>query len=396
MGKMSVRDIDVRSKRVLVRVDFNVPLEGNRVAVATRIRASLPTIRYLIETGAKIILVSHLGRPNGKFDPRLKMDPIAKKLGEFLNMEIKKIGTCVGPEARAAAEQLSPGEILLLENVRFYIEEQDNDPVFARELADLAEIYVNDAFGTAHRSHASTVGVTRHLPAVAGLLLEKEISVMGGILEDPKHPAAAVVGGAKIADKLSVLKNFLNIVDFLALGGGIANTFLLAKGIDIGSSLVERDKVDVAMEVIEEADSNGVGFLLPEDVITAKKISAEAEINSVSVDEIPGDELVLDIGPKTAERYAAMLKEVKSCIWVGPMGVFERDAFAKGTKKVAEAVAGVETSIVGGGDTASAAEKAGVSDRITHISTGGSASLEFLGGGRLPGIECLKEKQSVF
>jgi phosphoglycerate kinase len=392
MGKMTIRDANVRSKRVLVRVDFNVPLGGNRVADATRIYAVLPTIQYLVENNARVILVSHLGRPKGKPDPQLKMDPVAKKLGEILNKEVKKIDYCIGAEAETAVHQLSPGEILLLENVRFYPGETENDPEFAKKLADLADIYVNDAFGTAHRAHASTVGVANYLPAVAGLLLEKEISVMGKILSNPERPLAAVVGGAKIADKLDVLKNFIGIVDSLAVGGGIANTFLLSRGLELGKSLVERDKMEIAGEILKEAREKEIAFYLPEDVVMAKEISPGAEGKVVSVDMVPSDMMALDIGPKTGQQYAEMIKKAKSVIWVGPMGVFEKDAFAEGTRKIAEAAAGVRTSIVGGGDTVAAAEKMGVSHRITHISTGGSASLKFLGGQKLPGIEILKDK----
>jgi len=390
--KLTIRDVDVRSKRVLVRVDFNVPLKENNVVDDTRIYAALPTIQYLVDNNAKVILVSHLGRPKGVPDPALRMDPIANRLGELLGKKVKKIDSCIGPEAEQAVGELSEGEVLLLENVRFYPGETENDPEFAKELAVLADIFVNDAFGAAHRAHASTYGVAMHLPAVAGFLMEKEISIMEKILESPERPLVAVVGGAKIVDKIGVLMNFMDHVDFLVIGGGVANTFLKAKGFEIGRSLVEEGKIDIAREIFNEAQKNGVKLFLPVDAVVAKEISPEVASKVVPVDSIPRDMMILDIGPETARQYAEVIRRAKSAVWVGPMGVFEYAAFSGGTKTVAEAVADVQFSIVGGGDSAAAAEKMGVADRITHISTGGGASLKFLGGEELPGIAALMEK----
>jgi len=392
MSKLTLKDLDVKSKRVLVRVDFNVPVEDGVVTNDIRIRAALPTINYLIDNHAKVILMSHMGRPKGKRDPKLQMDSVAKVLSGLLGKEVKKIDTCVGDEAKAAAEALEDGDVLLLENLRFYPEETANDPQFAKQLAELADVYVNDAFGTAHRAHASTAGVAEYLPSAMGFLIEKEVSIMGKALEDPLRPFAAIIGGAKIADKIGVLTNLLEKVDFLLIGGGMANTFLKAKGYDMGISLVEEEKLEDALAIMKRAEEKGIELLLPTDVVVAFEISDCQERRVVPVSEIPGEMMAVDIGTETAKRYAEKISTAKTVIWNGPMGVFEKDIFAKGTEAVAQAVAGVEISIVGGGDSAAAVEKVGVADRITHISTGGGASLEYLEGKVLPGIAALSEK----
>lgn len=392
MQKLTLNDLDVASKRVLVRVDFNVPLKEGKVANDIRIRAALPTIKYLLERKARVILVSHLGRPKGKVDPALKMDSVAETLGSLLGKKVEKIDVCIGPEAEEAVAALSEGGVLLLENVRFYPEETDNDPEFSRKLAQLADIYVNDAFGTAHRAHASTAGVAAYLPSAMGFLVEKEVSIMGKALEDPARPFAAVIGGVKIADKIGVLTNLLEKVDLLLIGGGMANTFLKAQGMDMGRSIVEEEKLESALEILKKAADKGVRMELPVDLVVAEEISPDAEPKVVPVNEVPADMMALDIGPETAKKYAEILAPARTVVWNGPMGVFEQDAFAKGTEAVARAVAGVELSIVGGGDSAAAVEKVGAADRITHISTGGGASLEFLEGKTLPGIAALTDK----
>ena len=392
MSKLTIRDLDVKSKRVLVRVDFNVPVEDGVVTDDTRIRKALPTIQYLIDNQAKVILMSHMGRPKGKIVPSLKMDGVAKVLGDLLGTEVKKIDTCVGDEAKAAAEALTEGQVLLLENLRFYPEETANDPEFAKQLAELAEVYINDAFGTAHRAHASTAGVAAYLPSGVGFLIEKEISVMGNALEAPLRPCAAVIGGAKIADKIDVLTNLLEKVDFILIGGGMANTFLKAQGYDMGTSLVEDQKLEDALAIIKGAEEKGIELLLPVDVVVAFEIADCQERRVVPVSEIPGEMMAVDIGTETARLYAEKITTAKTVIWNGPMGVFEKDLFAKGTEAVAQAVAGVEVSIVGGGDSVAAVAKVGVADRITHISTGGGAALDYLSGKTLPGIAALTDK----
>ena len=392
MQKLTLKDLDVKSKRVLVRVDFNVPLENGSVANDIRIRAALPTINYLIDNHAKVVLMSHLGRPKGKRDPKLAMNSVAEVLSRLLGKKVKKLDVCVGSEAQAAAEALQEGEVLLLENLRFYPEETANDPEFSRQLAALADIYVNDAFGTAHRAHASTAGVAEYLSSAMGFLIEKEVAVMGKALEDPLRPFAAIIGGAKIADKIGVLTNLLDKVDFLLIGGGMANTFLKAKGIDMGKSLVEEEKLEDALAIMKKAEERGIDLALPVDVVVATEISSGSEFRVVPVAEIPIDMMALDIGPDTSKQYAEKLLAAKTVVWNGPMGVFEEEAFAKGTEAVAQAVAEVEISIVGGGDSAAAVEKMGLANRITHISTGGGASLEYLEGKILPGIAALTDK----
>ncbi|MGB9921008.1 MAG: phosphoglycerate kinase [Moorellales bacterium] len=391
MRKKTVRDVEVRDRRVLVRVDFNVPLDREgRVVDDTRIRAALPTISYLREQKAKIILVSHLGRPKGKAKDELRLDPVARRLSELLGDEVRKVNDCVGPEVEAAVAALAPGQVLLLENIRFYPEEEKNDPEFARRLAALADVYVNDAFGTAHRAHASTAGVAAYLPAVAGFLMEKEVDFLGRLLESPERPYVAVLGGAKVSDKIGVIQNLLARVDTLLLGGGMANTFLAARGFNVGRSLVEGDKANLAAELLEVARQKGVEVLLPEDVVVAPEATDEAPRRIVPAEGIPAEEMACDIGPATAEKYAKKISGARTVVWNGPMGIFEVEPFAAGTKRIAEAVASCPgLTVVGGGDSVAALEKAGLAERVTHVSTGGGASLEFLEGRTLPGVAAL-------
>lgn len=394
MQKLGVRDVAVAGKRVLVRVDFNVPLtSAGQVADNTRIIASLPTIRYLLDQGAKVILVSHLGRPKGKVDQKLSLRPVAARLAELLSAPVAFAADCVGQEAQTAVTNLRAGEALLLENLRFHPEEEANDPGFSAGLAALAEVYVNDAFGTAHRAHASTEGVTRYLqPAVCGFLLEKEIRFLGGALESPARPFVAILGGAKVSDKIGVVKNLLHKVDTLLIGGGMANTFLAAQGYQLGKSLVEKDCLDLARQLLTEAEELHVQILLPTDVVVATALDA-ASGKAVSVENIPSDLMALDIGPATTLRFATVVQQAGMVLWNGPMGVFERPAFAEGTQALAKALAGSRAiSIVGGGDSAAAIEQAGLADAITHISTGGGASLEFLEGKELPGVAALTNR----
>lgn len=394
LAKKSVEDVDVKNKCVLVRVDFNVPLADGVISDDTRIKAALPTIKYLIDNNAKTILVSHLGRPKGQVKAELKMDPVAKRLGELLNKEVLKIDVCVGDAAKKAVEDMQLGDVLLLENVRFYPEETKNDPEFAKKLAELADLFVNDAFGTAHRAHASTVGVAKYLPAVAGFLMKKEIEMLSKVLFDPVRPFVAILGGAKVSDKIGVINNLLDKVDCLIIGGGMANTFLKANGIKVANSLVEEDKLELAKELQEKAKEKGVKLLLPLDAVVAPSIKATGGIGEVPVDQVPGDCMILDIGTKTAELFAKEVKTASTVVWNGPMGVFEKEAFAKGTEALARALADSKAiSVVGGGDTAAAIKKLGVTDKITHVSTGGGASLEFLEGKELPGIAVLMDKE---
>jgi len=394
MAKKTVRDIEVAGKRALVRVDFNVPLDkSGDVTDDTRIKAALPTINYLIEQKANVILVSHLGRPKGKVDERYKMDPVARRLSELLGRMVVKIDDCVGDIPREAVEKMQPGDVILLENVRFYPEEEKNDEKFARRLAELADIFVNDAFGTAHRAHASTEGVAEFLPAVAGFLMEKELAALGKLLAEPEHPFVAIIGGAKVSDKIAVISNLLGKVDTLIIGGGMANTFLKAQGYDVGKSLLEVDKVDLAKGLMNEARGRGVNLLLPVDVVVAPGASLDAEQKVVPVDQIPAEWMALDIGPDSIGRFTEALKTAKTVVWNGPMGVFEMAAFARGTGAVARALAEIDaTTVIGGGDSVAAVKKAGVADKVTHISTGGGASLEFLEGKQLPGVVALQDK----
>jgi len=394
MNKKSVMDVEVRGKRVLVRADFNVPLdEQGQITDDTRIRASLPTLKYLVKEGARVVLASHLGRPKGKVNPKYSLAPVAKRLSELLGQEVPLVGDCVGNVALAAVSKLQDGQVLLLENVRFHVEEEKNDPTFARELAKLAELFVNDAFGTAHRAHASTEGVTHYIPAFAGLLMQKEVEFMGNALERPERPFVAIIGGAKVSDKIGVIENLLEKVDALIIGGGMANTFLKAQGFKVGKSLLEEEKVELAKQLIKKAKAKGVELKLPIDVVVAKAFEANAPHRTVSVSEIQEDEMALDIGSASAERFASRISTARTVIWNGPMGVFEMDAFAKGTERVAQAVASCGgITIVGGGDSVAAVEKMGVADKMTHISTGGGASLEFLEGKVLPGVAALQDK----
>lgn len=389
----TIRDMEVTGKRVLVRVDFNVPLdqEGN-VADDTRIRAALPTIQYLIDRQARVILASHLGRPKGKVDDRYRLDPVARRLSQLLGRPVVKVDDCVGDEPKKAIAGMRPGDVVLLENVRFYPGEEKNDEKFARQLAELADVYVNDAFGTAHRAHASTEGVAHFLPAAAGFLMEKEITVLNQALSNPTRPFVAILGGAKVSDKIGVIENLLGKVDALLIGGGMANTFLAARGFSLGKSLLEADRVALARDLMARAEKAGVKLVLPADLVVAEAARPEAEPRVVAVDAVPEEWMALDIGPKTVESFAAEVRDAGTVIWNGPMGVFEMAPFAAGTFGLAKALAGSKaTTIVGGGDTAAAVEKAGVADRMSHISTGGGASLEFLEGKVLPGVAVLMD-----
>ncbi|MFZ5898901.1 MAG: phosphoglycerate kinase [Bacillota bacterium] len=392
MKKKTVRDVDVQGKRVFVRVDFNVPIADGRVTDDTRIRAALPTIEYLRKNGARVILASHLGRPKGKRDEKYSLKPVAERLEELVGEEVMLVQDAVGPEAEAAANALKPGRVMLLENIRFYPEEEKNDAEFARQLARLADIYVNDAFGTAHRSHASTAGIAAHLPAVAGFLMETELEVLTGLLTAPRRPFVAVIGGAKISDKIGVLEQLLNKVDSLLIGGGMANTFLASQGYDMAESLVEKDGLDTARQLLEKAKEKQVEFLLPVDLVVAPGIDSPGERETVKVGEVPPGWMALDIGGATVDLFSSRIQEAATVFWNGPMGVFEKPGFDSGTLALAKAVAKAPTSVVGGGDTLAALEKAGVKDRVTHASTGGGASLKFLEGKELPGVAALLDK----
>lgn len=385
-----MRSLDIKGKKVLVRVDFNVPLDDDgRVADDTRIKATLPTIKYLVDQGARVILMSHLGRPKGKVVEKLRLDDVARRLGELLGREIKKVDDCIGSEAAKAVEGLKQGEILLLENLRFHPEEEKNESGFAKELASLAEVYINDAFGTAHRAHASTAGVANYLPAAAGLLMEKEIKVLGSILSDPDHPFLAVLGGAKVSDKIGVLNSLVGKVDAILLGGGMANTFLKAKGSELGDSLVDDDNLDFARKFLDMAAERGVRVELPVDLVTASS-GDQDPVQVVDSGSVPSGWRALDIGPRTADLYSQLIKKAKTAFWNGPMGVFEEEQFAHGSEMVARALSepGL-TSVVGGGDSLAVLEKYGLAGQVTHASTGGGASLEFLEGRELPGVAVL-------
>ncbi|RQD75752.1 MAG: phosphoglycerate kinase, partial [Halanaerobium sp. MSAO_Bac5] len=378
---------------VLVRVDFNVPLKDGEVTDSTRIKAALPTIEYLIREEAKVLLISHLGRPGGEVNEDLRMDAVAKELANQLNKEVKKADDCIGEEVKKAADNLENGEVLLLENSRFYAGEKANDPEFSKKLASLAELYVNDAFGAAHRAHATTVGVTEYLPAAAGFLMQKELNALGEVMAAPESPFVAIMGGAKVSDKIDVIKNLINKVDTLIVAGGIANTFLLAKGYEVGDSLVEADKAELAKELMAEAEEKGVNIVLPIDVVIADEFSNDAETQIVKADQIPAGWQVLDCGgTESLKQYKEIIKNAKTVIWNGPLGVFEMEKFAHGTVELAKALGQSDAhSVIGGGDSAAAINKAGVADQMNHISTGGGASLMFFEGKELPGVAALDD-----
>lgn len=398
MNKQTIRDVDVAGKRVLVRVDFNVPLDAQqRITDDTRIRAALPTIQYLLQHGAAVILMSHLGRPKGQVVEALSLTPVAERLSELLNQPVEMASDAVGSQVEALAQSLKPGQVLLLENLRFHKEEEKNDPAFAKQLATLGELYVNDAFGTAHRAHASTEGVTHTLPGVAGFLMEKEINFLGSALENPKRPFAAIVGGAKVSDKIAVLERLIGMVDTLLIGGGMANTFFKAEGYEIGDSLFEETSVETARGLIEKARQRGIAFLLPTDVVIADRFAADAEHKVVASTAVPQGWRILDIGPATVEAFRKALSNAQTVIWNGPMGVAEMPAFAHGTEAMVGILAQRTTAgaitIIGGGDSAATVEQAGAADKMTHVSTGGGASLEFLEGRVLPGVHALQDKK---
>ena len=394
MNKKTVKDVDLKGKKVFVRCDFNVPMDENQnITNNTRIVAALPTIKYLLEQNCKIILASHLGRPKGEFKPEFSLKPIAKELSKLLGKEIIMAKDVIGEDAMQKAANLKEGEILLLENVRFHKEETDNDPEFSKKLASMAEIFVNDAFGTAHRAHSSTTGIASYIPAVSGFLIEKELKFLGSAIEDPARPFVAILGGAKVSDKIGIIDNLLEKVDTLIIGGGMAYTFLKAQGYEVGNSICETDKLDLAKHLMEKAKEKGVKFLLPVDTKIAKEASETAESRTVKCTEIPADEEGFDIGEETIKEFIEEIKTAKTIVWNGPLGLFEVSQFAIGTNEIAKAVAETDaTTIIGGGDSISAIKKAGVEDKITHISTGGGASLEFLEGKKLPGIEALMDK----
>ena len=391
MQKKTIRDVDVAGKRALVRVDFNVPMDGGRITDDRRIRESLPTIRYLCERRARVVLCSHLGRPKGRVDMAFSLSPVSARLGELLGTPVPLLPDCVGPAVEAAVARMQPGDVALLENLRFHAEEEANDPGFAQQLAALADLYVNDAFGTAHRAHASTAGVAAYLPAVAGLLVEKELRHLGQALEAPARPFVAILGGKKVSDKIGVVKNLLTKADALLVGGGMAYTFLKTRGSEIGGSLLDKDSLTMAGELLEEAATRGVRFELPVDVVVTTAADGTAPSRVVDAGAIPAGEMGVDIGPQTAAAFAGVIRGAGTVLWNGPMGIFEIPAFAAGSKTVAEAMAASNAvTVVGGGDTAAAVEEFGLAGRMTHISTGGGASLEFLEGRELPGIAVLE------
>lgn len=393
MNKKSIKDIDVKGKRVFCRVDFNVPMQNGVITDDTRVRAALPTIQYLMDQGAKVILASHMGRPKGQAVEELRLTPVAKKLSELLGKEVAKADEAYGEAVEAQIAKMNDGDVLLLENVRFYPGEEKNDPELAKAFANLADIFVNDAFGAAHRAHASTEGIAKYIPAVSGFLMQKELDVLGKAMSNPERPFTAIIGGAKVKDKIGVIENLLDKVDNLIIGGGLAYTFIKAQGYEIGTSLLEEDKIDLAKSFMKQAEEKGVKFYMPIDAVIAPEFGENVESKVVDIDSIPADWMSLDIGPKTAALYADVIKNSKLVIWNGPMGVFEFDKFANGTKAVAQALADSDAySVVGGGDSAAAAEKFELADKMSHISTGGGASLEFIEGKELPGVVALNDK----
>lgn len=393
LNKKTMKDIDVKGQRVFVRVDFNVPMADGAITDETRIRAAIPTIEYLVEQGAKVILASHLGRPKGEVKEDMRLTAVGIRLAELMGKPVTKLDESIGQAVEEAVANMQNGDILLLENVRFHAGEEKNDPTLAQQFAQLADIYVNDAFGAAHRAHASTEGIAKHIPAVSGFLMQKELDVLGKALSNPEHPFTAIIGGAKVKDKIGVIESLLEKVDHLIIGGGLSFTFIKAQGHDIGKSLLEEDKIELAKSFIEKAKAKGVQLHMPVDAVVANEFSQDAETQIVDVDAIPADWMGLDIGPKTAANYAEVIKNSKLIIWNGPMGVFEMDKFANGTKTVADAMATTAGyTVIGGGDSAAAVEKFEVADKMNHISTGGGASLELMEGKELPGIVVLNDK----
>jgi phosphoglycerate kinase len=398
MNKMTVRDIDVSNKRVLVRVDFNVPVDAGTGAITddSRIRAVLPTIKYLIERNARVILISHMGRPKGKVVNELRLTPVAQRLSQILGQQVGVAVNCIGPEVEKSVEALKATDVLLLENLRFHSDEETDSADFAKALARLGDIFVNDAFGTSHRAHASIAGIAQYLPAVAGLLLEKEINTLGGLLENPNHPFVSIFGGAKVSDKVGMLKNIMGKVDFLLIGGGMAATFLKAKSIDVGRSLVETDCTATAAELMDEADRSGTRFLLPVDVVVAEELNAGFKGKVVAVENIPPDMKIADIGPQTVENFVSELRHSRTVFWNGPVGVEEIPQFARGTEALARVLTELKaTTIIGGGSTAEVINALGLADRVSFVSTGGGASLKFLGGEELPGVIALRDKGTL-
>ena len=394
MNKKTVKDIDLKGKKVFVRCDFNVPMDENQnITDNTRIVAALPTIKYLLEQNCKLILASHLGRPKGEFKPEFSLAPVAKELSKLLGQEVIMAKDVIGEDACEKAANLKEGEILLLENVRFHKEETDNDPEFSKKLASMAEVYVNDAFGTAHRAHSSTTGIASYLPAVSGFLIEKELQFLGNAVNNPERPFVAILGGAKVSDKIGVIDSLLEKVDTLMIGGGMAYTFFKAQGYEVGKSICEMDKLDLAKEAMEKAKQKGVKLMLPVDTKVGKEFKEDTESKIVSYKEIPEDWEGFDIGPETIKMFEEELRKAKTVVWNGPLGLFEFDQFAIGTNAIAKVLSEIDaTTIIGGGDSAAAVKKAGLEDKMTHISTGGGASLEFLEGKKLPGIEALMDK----
>ncbi|MGA3602640.1 phosphoglycerate kinase [Lysinibacillus agricola] len=393
LNKKTMKDIDVKGKRVFVRVDFNVPMADGVITDETRIRAAIPTIEYLVEQGAKVILASHLGRPKGEVKEDMRLTAVGVRLAELMAKPVTKLDESIGQAVEEAVANMQNGDMILLENVRFHAGEEKNDPALAEQFAKLADVYVNDAFGAAHRAHASTEGIAKHIPAVSGFLMQKELDVLGKALSNPERPFTAIIGGAKVKDKIGVIESLLEKVDHLIIGGGLSFTFIKAQGYDIGKSLLEEDKIDLAKSFIEKAKAKGVQLHMPVDAVVANEFSKDAETQIVGVDAIPADWMGLDIGPKTAANYAEVIKDSKLIIWNGPMGVFEMDKFANGTKTVADAMATTTGyTVIGGGDSAAAVEKFEVADKMDHISTGGGASLELMEGKELPGIVALNDK----
>lgn len=393
LKKMTMKDVDLKGKRVFCRVDFNVPMSEGNVTDDTRIRAAVPTIEYLVENGAKVILASHLGRPKGEVNEDMRLAAAGARLSELLHKQVKSLDESIGEGVEQEISAMAEGDIVLLENVRFHAGEEKNDPELAKAFASLADLFVNDAFGAAHRAHASTAGIAEHLTAVSGLLLEKELDVLGKALSEPDRPFTAIIGGAKVKDKIGVIDHLLDKVDNLIIGGGLSYTFSKAQGYEVGNSLLEEDKIDLAKSFIDKAKEKGVNLYMPSDVIVTKEFSNDGETKAVSISEIPSDWMGLDIGPDTAKTYADVIKNSKLVIWNGPMGVFEMSSFENGTKSVAQAMAETEAyTIIGGGDSAAAVEKFNVADKMDHISTGGGASLEFMEGKDLPGVNALTDK----